>query len=169
MARRANFLVGAVPLFLLVALVAFRACSPRPLADLGGVELYADPDHLRLSPGGATLVMLQPQHPLALELVSEVQLSSVTVDLSPEAPSRLAALGGEVGLRLFRPDGTMLYQLLLDSGHRRRRFWLGSKKFHYPLVLTLEGAEPGEVQITLTVERLAPAPRPPANTESDHE
>lgn len=166
LARLLAFLLvgGALLLFLNWAL------APKPIATFAGVELFASPDQLRLAPGGATLTILHPEEPLRLRLVSHQPLASLTVDLSRQAPSQLEVTGGEVGLRLFRPDGTILYQLMLDSGQPVRRWRVGPKRLCYSVELTLVGAKPsvageGEIELLLTVERVASPPPPPASTE----
>ncbi len=163
--RAAKHLVWILPLRLVVLVATMSWLTPEPVVAFAGVALYADPDRLELAPSGKNLSILKPDQPLVLELVSSKPLASLTLDLSKEAPAQIAVLGGEVGLRLFRPDGTILYQLMLDPGRPGRRWLIGPKTLHYSLTLTLTGAKAESVEVTITAEPVGTPSPPPANTK----
>lgn len=163
--RVAKHLAWILPLLLIVLVATMSWLTPEPVVAFAGVALYADPDRLELAPSGKNLSILKPDQPLFLELESAQPLASLTIDLSKEAPAQIAVVGGEVGLRLFRPDGTILYQLLLDPGRPKRRWLIGPEKLHYSLTITLTGAKAAAVEVTITAEPVGTPSPPPANTE----
>ncbi len=102
------------------------------------------------------LVLRDKSRPCAFEVESKVPLVSIVLDLAREAPSRLEIEGGEQGVRLFRPDGTVVSQILLEppapapAGERRRAY-------RYPLRLSLPGTGPGPLRLTLAAEVAGPS------------
>jgi hypothetical protein len=106
-----------------------------------------DPDRLELA---------RTDRPCAFEVESEKRLTALVLDFAAEVPTQIEVAGGEPGVRLFRPDGTVVLQVLLDppeetgSGQRDRGSYRYTLRLAFPrgdglpLRLTWAPEEAGE-------------------------
>ena len=144
-------LVLLVPLLILAGLVLSRLRGGGELR-YQGLVLRSEERCLRLEASSGPLVLSDASRPCAIEVESRVPLASIVLDLAAEAPSRLDIEGGRLGVRMFRPDGTVVTQVLLDPPPEPEGGAARRAGYRYPLRLTLPGARPGPLQLTLAAE-----------------
>lgn len=143
------FLLPALAV-LALTLPRLRGRDTRLLVD--GLRIAADGQCLTRDPVGGALLLERPAERCALEIESPRALAGLALDVDQRSPAALEVAGAEIGERLFRPDGTIVFELGLPQVAAARGSG-GQEAFHYRMALRFESAELGPLTLTLRARR----------------
>lgn len=123
-------------------------------AHAGGLRFRSDSQCLRLV-GPGRLELTRTDQPCGFEIESEKRLVAVVLDLAAEAPTQIEIQGGSAGVRLFRPDGTVVVQVLLDAPAEAERLKQEPTSYRYPLRLGFPRGDGLPLRLTWAPEEAA--------------
>jgi len=149
MPRRRTLLVAAVGALLLLAGVAL-ILGGGGWVEHHGLEVRCISDTVQPAGDGRNFVLLAGE-PVELEIRSRLSLTALRLDFDSRAPSRLEAPGWRLGDRLFRPDGSIVFDLVPEVPAEPLRSWRPPWRPHYSYRLRFELPEAGGVPIALTL------------------
>lgn len=143
------------------------------LTSAGG--LYFFKDRFGLTPGtlavrclnsgavpatsGARDFVLLGLGPAEIEITSRVPLLRFLLDLDEGAPSSLFIAGGALGERLFRPDGSVVFEVVPGRPEIKRVGLLRRELYHYRMKLDLPPDSKGPVAFSVRDGDPARSPR----------
>lgn len=87
-------------------------------------------------------LVMESGHPGRLLIASARPVEALRLEFGPEASSRLAVEGGELGELMLSPSGGVGFELRLDEGRRHAMWWSPEPRWLYPLTLWFETGDP---------------------------
>lgn len=103
-----------------------------------GLTVHCRSDAVRPAADGRSFILLAGEA-VELEIDAPSALEALRLDFDSRAPSSLAAEGWRMGERLFRPDGSVVIELIPESTPEATRPWAipWRSLYRYPLRFTL--------------------------------
>ena len=91
---------------------------------IDGCRFLGDPSRFEMAGSGPALIWVAA--PGDLELVA--------LEFGPGAPSSFETSGATAGRTVFRPDGRVGFEVLLDQSRRAHRLWFGERRLTAHLI-----------------------------------